>query len=386
MVTIPRVGDLMATTPGYVQGIARAAKQAGVSPVLALAIALEESGGRANAVGDQGTSFGAYQLHQGGALGRLTPQQAFDPYTNAMAVLPAWAKAGGGKGLAPAAALMQYYSRVGRGSSNTIPTQHALALIPQAQRLLGQSGTAVPAVGAQQPNATAASTPTGSTGGGISPALMAGIQHYLAQSSRQAAAGQYGGNLMDSPLFKQLLQARTAAMGAPAASGIPAKTTGASPMAGGGSTYQTPFGTTFTAPSLPGFVQPLDPTSYITTPKGQRVGIVDFQGKPVNAELASLLSFAQKHGWTGTVNSGYRSVAQQQAIYDATPVSRRGKYVAKPGSSPHNYAEAVDLTQGPQLEQIIRQFKLPISRYAPEGWHYELSGFRPPAYNPLSFT
>jgi murein DD-endopeptidase MepM/ murein hydrolase activator NlpD len=155
-------------------------------------------------VGDQGTSFGAYQLHQGGALGSLSPQAAFDPYTNAMAVLPSWAKAGGGRGLTDQAALLQYYSKVGRGSSNTIPTQHALALIPQARQLLGQ--TPIPAVGSQ-PNANPA-TATGSPHAGLSPALTAGLQHWLAQSSREAAAGKYGGNFMDSPLFKQLVQAR----------------------------------------------------------------------------------------------------------------------------------------------------------------------------------
>jgi hypothetical protein len=296
-----------------------------------------------------------------------------------MAVLPSWAKAGGGRGLTDQAALLQYYSKVGRGSSNTIPTQHALALIPQARQLLGQ--TPIPAVGSQTQQQ--AGVPT--AGGGLSPALTAGLQHWLAQSSREAAAGKYGGNFMDSPLFKQLLQARTAQMGAPAASGVPSKATGSSPMTAGGTSYQTPFGTTFTAPALPSFVNPLNPTSFITTPKGQKVGIVDFEGKPVNAELASLLNFAKQKGWSGTVSSGYRSVAEQQQIWNATPASRRGTYVARPGGSPHNYAEAVDLTAGPQLEQIIRQYKLPISRYAPEGWHYELTGFRPPAYNPLSF-
>ncbi len=44
--------------------------------------------------------------------------------------------------------------------------------------------------------------------------------------------------------------------------------------------------------------------------------------------------------------SGYRSVAQQQAIWDKTPPARRGRYVARPGSSPHHTGRAIDLEVG----------------------------------------
>jgi len=53
-----------------------------VDPRLALAYILNESGGNPYAIGDQGTSFGLAQLHRGGELGSLTPQQAFNPQTN----------------------------------------------------------------------------------------------------------------------------------------------------------------------------------------------------------------------------------------------------------------------------------------------------------------
>ncbi len=67
------------------QVVARAAREQGVDPVMAVAMMLVESGGRATAVGDGGTSFGLFQLHEGGMLtaARLSPEQAFDPYTNA---------------------------------------------------------------------------------------------------------------------------------------------------------------------------------------------------------------------------------------------------------------------------------------------------------------
>lgn len=54
---------------------------------ISLATAQQESGLNPNAVGDNGTSFGLFQLHQGGELGSLTPQQAEDPLTNAMTAI-----------------------------------------------------------------------------------------------------------------------------------------------------------------------------------------------------------------------------------------------------------------------------------------------------------
>ena len=48
----------------------------------ALATAYHESNFNPMAVGDNGTSFGLYQLHEGGELGSMAPQQAFDPITN----------------------------------------------------------------------------------------------------------------------------------------------------------------------------------------------------------------------------------------------------------------------------------------------------------------
>lgn len=63
------------------------AKQLGVDPNLALATAYQESKFNPTAVGDRGTSFGLFQLHQGGELGSMTPQQAFDPARNAQTSL-----------------------------------------------------------------------------------------------------------------------------------------------------------------------------------------------------------------------------------------------------------------------------------------------------------
>lgn len=72
--------------------ITEVARSLGVPPDLAIATAQVESGLDPNAIGDQGTSFGLFQLHQGGELGSLSPQQAFDPRTNATVALTQFAQ------------------------------------------------------------------------------------------------------------------------------------------------------------------------------------------------------------------------------------------------------------------------------------------------------
>lgn len=52
-----------------------------------------ESAWNPRAVGDNGSSFGLFQLHRGGQLGNLTPEQAYDPATNARVAAPAIASA-----------------------------------------------------------------------------------------------------------------------------------------------------------------------------------------------------------------------------------------------------------------------------------------------------
>jgi hypothetical protein len=67
--------------------IVNSAETYGVDPRLALSVAQVESGLNPVSVGDQGTSFGLYQLHQGGELGSLSAAQAFNPVTNANTAL-----------------------------------------------------------------------------------------------------------------------------------------------------------------------------------------------------------------------------------------------------------------------------------------------------------
>lgn len=142
--------------------------------------------------------------------------------------------------------------------------------------------------------------------------------------------------------------------------------------AAAGAELRTPFGHVFALPALGGLVDQVEPQRVVTTPAG-RVAMATFDGKPVSAWWASMLSFARQQGWRGSLTSGYRSHEEQWRIWNANP---NPTWVARPGSSPHEYGMAVDISDGPGLEALIREYRLPITRYAPEGWHFEPVGFR----------
>jgi murein DD-endopeptidase MepM/ murein hydrolase activator NlpD len=63
----------VAVDQGVVRMAIRAAREAGADPLTFLAAGLVESGLRHDAIGDNGTSFGAFQWHRGGALGSHDP-------------------------------------------------------------------------------------------------------------------------------------------------------------------------------------------------------------------------------------------------------------------------------------------------------------------------
>lgn len=69
------------------------AQKYGVPTFIWETVAEVESGMNPQAIGDQGTSFGLFQLHRGGQLGNLTEEQAFDPTTNANTAMPSIANA-----------------------------------------------------------------------------------------------------------------------------------------------------------------------------------------------------------------------------------------------------------------------------------------------------
>lgn len=59
--------------PGVISSIIQNSQRFHADPVALLATSLQESGARYHAIGDQGTSFGPFQYHIGGALGSRSP-------------------------------------------------------------------------------------------------------------------------------------------------------------------------------------------------------------------------------------------------------------------------------------------------------------------------
>jgi hypothetical protein len=60
-------------------------------------------------------------------------------------------------------------------------------------------------------------------------------------------------------------------------------------------------------------------------------------------QVLRALDFASSHGWHGTVTSGYRTYAEQAALYKAYKEGR-GPLAAPPGHSSHETGQAVDVT------------------------------------------
>jgi hypothetical protein len=128
----PAAGDKLQN----VRVVCQTAQQKGVDPTTAVACMLVESDGNNAAVGDNGTSFGVFQLHQGGELGNLSPQQAQDPQTNADTALTEMAKTQQQTGLQGghlAAAAQKPADKDGYA-------QKVDAKMPEAQQLIQQAG------------------------------------------------------------------------------------------------------------------------------------------------------------------------------------------------------------------------------------------------------
>lgn len=83
-------------------------------------------------------------------------------------------------------------------------------------------------------------------------------------------------------------------------------------------------------------------------------GVKHFDGKPVAAWIYPILKYARAHGWKGSVESGFRSRAEQTRIYNSGV-----RPAAKPGTSNHEGSQfprgAVDVSNAAQLASILRR-------------------------------
>ena len=82
-------------------------------------------------------------------------------------------------------------------------------------------------------------------------------------------------------------------------------------------------------------------------------GTVVFEGTRVAAWIAPILKYARQKGWKGSINSGYRSFADQTRIWNSGV-----RPAARPGTSNHEGSDyprgAIDVNGADQLHQILQ--------------------------------
>lgn len=161
---------------------------------IALATALVESGGRLDAVGDNGQSFGPYQEYTGGRGAGLTPAQRSDPVASTQRFLRELGtyRAQGLKGGELAYATQRPADRAGY-------IRKINAALPVAKDLLNRLGPGgVPggplpagaAPGLRAPAGRGATSPASAAGLRLTPALEAKLSRYLARSREQVMMGE----------------------------------------------------------------------------------------------------------------------------------------------------------------------------------------------------
>jgi hypothetical protein len=94
-------------------------------------------------------------------------------------------------------------------------------------------------------------------------------------------------------------------------------------------------------------------------PATHHAGVANFEGHQVAAWIKPELEYARAHGWTGTISSGFRTLADQTRIYNSGV-----RPAARPGTSNHEGSQfprgAVDTTQSAQLSHILSSKGSPL--------------------------
>ncbi len=154
-----------------------------------LTTALIESGGRLDAIGDNGDSAGGYQENIHGRGAGLSLAQRMDPFAST-------ARA--------AREFTTFYQRGARGADLAFRAQRPAdrtsyvsrynSLLSEAQRILGGAPAPAPAPVSNQGPARAG--PGRVQGGGVSPGSLPALGRYLRQSESAVLAGQMPGDVM----------------------------------------------------------------------------------------------------------------------------------------------------------------------------------------------
>lgn len=257
------------------------ARQYGLDPRAVIAVARQE--GLGGGVGDHGTSFGPFQLHEGGALPRGIP----------LGRAQAWAESPAGlnyalsriasvaRGLSGSQAINAIVSRFERPTN--IPGEVAGALSDY-----GKGAGSSPAVAIAQALSGGGVRGGSSALGGMSPQQM--MSSYLLEQAQSELSGQNSVAQQGSGLLQLALARRAMAASAPAPA---ARSTGSGKVS---ASYSGSYNS--------------NPSSYsnIVTDPGVNISRVD--PKLLNA----INSVARQHGVKVTINSGWRSPAHSVAV------------------------------------------------------------------------
>lgn len=255
------------------------ARQYGLDPKAVIAIARQE--GLGGGVGDHGTSFGPFQLHEGGALPRgINPSNA-----------EAWATSPAGMNYA-----LSRIAQVARGlhGSQAISAisrrferpANPAAEIAGAIRDYGAGAGSSPAVSAVGRLMAAAGG--GQQSGGVNPRQL--LSQYLLQEASSQLTGQTnsvaneGQGLLQMALARKAMQSSSGGQGG--GSGSPARSVGDT------SSFSS------------------NPSSYSNIVTDAGVNISKVSPKLLNA----INSIARAHGVKVTINSGWRSPSHSVAV------------------------------------------------------------------------
>lgn len=102
--------------------------------------------------------------------------------------------------------------------------------------------------------------------------------------------------------------------------------------------------------------------------------------KPTAHAFLKMQAAADKAGVTLSINSGFRSMAEQQHLYQCyqTHSCNNGNLAAKPGYSNHQNGRALDLATGDWTWVANNAARFGFKRTVPsERWHYEFFGTDP---------
>jgi peptidoglycan hydrolase-like protein with peptidoglycan-binding domain len=97
-------------------------------------------------------------------------------------------------------------------------------------------------------------------------------------------------------------------------------------------------------------------------------------GAGIAARFDAMVAAARRDGVNLQIESGYRSRAEQQALWDR--YGHNPARVARPGTSNHEKGNAIDFTNTPGAWAWLKRnaTRFGFHNYPPEPWHYSLDG------------